>query len=265
MEKQLLSFDIKADFGMLKKPDTNDPLYLTFNMLHKPALLGILGAITGLQGFTENGKLPCYYEAFKNLKVSIMPLANEKNEINHENGNFSKTIIKYNNSTGLASEEPGGNLIVAEQTLVAPAFRCFIMLDTSIPEQKKLHDNILSYQAVYLPYFGKNEYSLWWENARTVQYDDFILDGPFKINSLFIKQEPVKDSKVEESFFSLDMDVPEGNTFSYFENLPVAYSGAPLFQYEYRNFVYTDWSLSLKGKNAGNFVRTDKNGIIQLF
>ena len=54
MEK-LVSINIKSDFGFLKKPDTNDPIYLTFNMLHKPALLGILGAIIGEKGFQKHG------------------------------------------------------------------------------------------------------------------------------------------------------------------------------------------------------------------
>jgi CRISPR-associated protein Cas5h len=48
---KLVSFDLKADFGFFKKPDINDGLYLTYNMLHKPTLLGILGAIVGLQGY----------------------------------------------------------------------------------------------------------------------------------------------------------------------------------------------------------------------
>ena len=53
---KVISIDLKADFGFFKKPDTNDPIYLTFNMLHKPALLGILGAILGLMGFSEAKK-----------------------------------------------------------------------------------------------------------------------------------------------------------------------------------------------------------------
>ena len=43
--QRLISFDIQADFGFFKKPDYNDGVLLTYNMLHKPALLGILGAI----------------------------------------------------------------------------------------------------------------------------------------------------------------------------------------------------------------------------
>ena len=51
--QKLISFDLKAEFGFFKKPDIND-IYLTYNMLHKPALLGILGAVIGLQGYQKN-------------------------------------------------------------------------------------------------------------------------------------------------------------------------------------------------------------------
>jgi len=45
---------------MLKKPDTSEPIHLTFNMLHKLALLGIFGTIIGYAGFKEKEKLPDY-------------------------------------------------------------------------------------------------------------------------------------------------------------------------------------------------------------
>ncbi len=268
--KKLISFDIKADFGMLKKPDTNEPVYLTFNMLHKPALLGIFGAISGLEGFVENGKLPLYYEVLEDLQVSIMPLEDKFSGTKyHENGNFSKTIIKYNNSTGMASKETGGNLMVTEQTLIAPAYRCFVLLDSEIEEQKLLHDNILSYKSEYVPYLGKNECSLWWENAQELDFEEFVPNGVFKIDSLFVKQIPVKNSKVEELMFDLLMDSQEGCTYTYFENLPIAYIGAPLFQYEYRSFAYTDWDLSIKKEFTGNLIqfktKNDEKHIIQLF
>ena len=100
--QKLISIDLFADFGMLKKPDTNEPVYLTFNMLHKPALLGVLGAITGEGGFKEKGVLPDYYLNLQDLKLAIQPLQ-------HENGNFQKTVITYNNTTGMASKEQGGD------------------------------------------------------------------------------------------------------------------------------------------------------------
>ena len=75
MGKKIISFDLNAEFGFFKKPDINDGIYLTYNMLHKPALLGIIGAIIGLKGYERNGVLPEYYNKLKHIKVGIQPLS----------------------------------------------------------------------------------------------------------------------------------------------------------------------------------------------
>jgi CRISPR-associated protein Cas5h len=264
---KLISLDIKADFGMFKKPDTNEPVYLTFNMLHKPALLGILGAIAGLRGFTKNGEFPEYYELYKDIKVSIMPLEDEERDKKyHEKGHCSKTIIKYNNGTGMASEEAGGNLMVAEQTLVSPAYRCFILLDTDIEKQKKLCENILSYQAEFVPYLGKNECSAWWSNAREHKYSEFKPDGFFKIDSLFVKEE-VLIKGVKKARFIPGIRKDFSNfPFVYFENLPHSYMGAPLFQYSYKPFAFTNSELKEEYSPSDSFqlLKTETN-VIQIY
>ncbi len=263
----LISFDIKADFGMLKKPDTNEPVYLTFNMLHKPALLGIFGAIAGKKGFFKNGELPEYYEIYKNLQVSIMPLEDEITGVKyHQNGNFTKTIIKYNNGTGMASEEAGGNLMVSEQTLIAPAFRCYVLLNIEEENEKLLYDNILSYKAEYVPYLGKNECSLWWDNARVLEYMEFKAEGDFFISSLFVKEESVKDGKKKPRFVPGKRKDYNNLPYMYFENLPHSYLGAPLFQYEYQPFAFTNHELKEEYFPSDSFqlIKTENN-VIQLF
>ena len=108
--QRLISFDIQADFGFFKKPDYNDGVLLTYNMLHKPALLGILGAIIGLRGYRKKGEWPEYYQRLAALPVGIEPL-----EGRHEKGNFQKTIVKYTNTVGYANQD--GNLLVEESML----------------------------------------------------------------------------------------------------------------------------------------------------
>ncbi|MEI7595760.1 MAG: type I-B CRISPR-associated protein Cas5 [Bacteroidota bacterium] len=257
--QKLISIDLFANFGMLKKPDTNEPVYLTFNMLHKPALLGIIGAIIGEAGFKEKGILPDYYlNLIDNLKVGIKPL-------NHENGNFQKTIITYNNSTGMASEEDGGNLIVTEQTLIAPAFCCYFFLDLQNPSHQKIDENLKNQRAEYLPYLGKNEFSVWWKNYTEYAFDIFEPSGSFKIDSIYIKDYPIKGNKDIQPF-NPTIDT-EGNTFSYFERLPICYVEiAPKqFQYEYRSFAFTDWSLKIKEKLEHQLLKIGANVIIQVF
>lgn len=131
--------------GFFKKPDINDGIYLTYNMLHKPALLGILGAIVGLKGHEKEGVLPEYYCKLQDLKVAVQPLESD-------NGNYTKEVITYNNGTGFASNEAGGNLIVKEQTLIKPSYRCYLLLNTNDETEKRIYENIMSYRAEYIPY-----------------------------------------------------------------------------------------------------------------
>jgi len=264
---KLISIDLFADFGMLKKPDTNEPVYLTFNMLHKPALLGVLGAIIGLEGFKEKGKLPEYYEKLKDLKIGIQPLR-------HENGNFQKSTVKYNNATGLANKDAdnknGATLNVIEQFLIAPAFRCFLLLDTDNELHIKIDKNLKNNYAEYLPYLGKNEFSMWWEEYKEYNFKEFEPQTTFKINSIYIKDQPLKDNKDADALLNYDPifdDKLEGYTFSYFERLPVEYQdlGANNFQYKYQNFAFTDWGLKPKHKTTNQLLNVNNYGIIQVF
>ncbi|MDD2413290.1 MAG: type I-B CRISPR-associated protein Cas5, partial [Bacteroidales bacterium] len=241
MNNKLVSINIKSDFGFLKKPDTNDPMYFTFNMLHKPALLGIMGAIIGAKGFQKHGELPEYYKILKNIKVAIAPLEEEGKSF-HENGNFAKTVIKYNNTTGLASEEEGGNLIITEQALVAPAYKCWFMLDLEKEMEAKLYDYLKANWAEYLPYLGKNEFSLWWDHFTEYEFELFVSQGTFKIDSTFIKESPIKDGK-SNTYFRPGVISVTGSKYLYFERLPIGYIEEPLFQYEYKDFSFTNWEL----------------------
>lgn len=261
----LVSINIKSDFGFLKKPDTNDPIYLTFNMLHKPCLLGILGAIVGEKGFQNYGVMPEYYQKLKGIKVSIAPLK-ENGKTYHENGNFTKTVIKYNNTTGLASEEESGNLMITEQTLVAPAFKCWILLNLESEIEAKLFNFLKENKAEYLPYLGKNEFSLWWDNFNEYEYEPFYPSEEFQINSLFIKEETVKEGKIKARFIPGILSMSE-KKFIYFERLPIGYIESPLFQYEYKDFAFTNCDLREDYVLPESYplYRLSNNEIIQLF
>lgn len=277
MEK-IISIDLKADFGFLKKPDTNEPIYLSFNMLHKPALLGILGAILGLGGFSESTKevkksklkkgqetlfqdkdkfLPPYYQKLKDLKVGIKPLLDE-------NGNFEKTIIKYNNGVGYANLD--GNLIISEQTLIKPAYRCYLLVDNDKELHTQLYDYLKNSKAEYLPYLGKNDFSVWWDNFQEYDIKSFSsTEKSFKLSSVFIKEQTLKEG-VQRSKGFKPRPTPNSK-FMYFENLPVGYN-IDLMQYEYEAFAYTDWELQRDYEVNDLYELTspdNKHEIIQLF
>lgn len=248
MRHSLISFDLQADFGVFKKPDVNEGLQLTFNLLHKPALLGILGAIVGLEGYQRRGVFPQYYEKLHDLRVAIEPLG-------HEKGNFVKTVIQYTNTVGYANAD--GNLIVMEQTLRSPKYRIYLRLDLDIPVEAKLYDHICAGEAEYLPYFGKNECSAAWEkeSVKMYQFEQFTPTDDFQIASAFIRDESrsMRSQKAQPRVSPSTRSVLNAASFIYFERIPIDFfvgdrlsdqkKSLNFVQYDLAEFVYMDWVL----------------------
>jgi len=235
---KIISFDISSDFGMFKKPDVND-VYFSFNIIPKPTLLGILGAIIGLKGYSQMKKAddyPEFYKELQDLPTGIIPCGNK--------GVFQKRIIKYNNTVGYANKD-GGTLNIIEQTLITPKYRIYIGLDLSKDIHKKL-EKYLSAKPVeyeYIPYMGKNEFKLDIENIKDFKEKDFSIFKPtdeFAIHSLFpnIGNKALKKSEAVRDPFDTSMSE---TYFYYFERLPIGLD--ELNQYMYENFAYTNAKL----------------------
>ena len=198
-----ISFNLSGKTAMFKKPDVNSYLYVTYNNIHKPALLGILGAILGLGGYNQlsaenirnrkekkplNSGYPEFYEKLKDLKVSITPLA--------PHGYFSKKIQSFNNSVGYASREMGGNLIVREQWIEKPRWQIMI-LDNGSDEYAQLKEYLLGGKCEFIPYLGKNDHPAKIDKAREVKLDEVYLEEGNYMDSLFIKQDEINGFEKE--------------------------------------------------------------------
>lgn len=242
--KKLISFTIKSEFGMFKKPDINDKIFITYNMIHKPYLLGILGAIMGYDGYAQNSdksKMPEFYKKLKNIRVAIAPS-------DSNGGIFKKEFIIFNNTTN------GTISNITEQTLINPAYRIYLELDDI--EHKKLIDDLQENRAVYPPYMGKNEFSLWWDD--------------FKIHNKFEKIETKEKFRVKtiikkpENFILKNSGYKERTTnyFYLFERLPIGFD-EQLKQYIYHDFLYTN-SVFKTNKGLENLYESDE-GVICLF
>lgn len=256
---KLVSFDIQADFGFFRKPETNNTINVSYNLIHKPAVLGILGSILGLGGYKEKGKLPEYYELLKDIKIGIEPL-------NHQNGNFTKTNIKYTNTIGYANK--GSNFLTEELTLVAPAYRVYLYLNVNDKLQNDLLTSLKKGESVFVPYLGKNEFTAWWETNSFKEYSssDKEIDENMSvaIKSIFLK-ELVLNGNVEAPFpdFSKPINFEEMH-FVYFERLPKGFDEV-LMQYDLAEFAYSTYQI----KNAQHlenlrFVE-ELNAYVQLF
>jgi len=254
--KKVISFDLYADMGFLKKPDINEKVYLTYNMLHKPCVLGILGAIAGLKGFTKNNEFPEYYKTFKDIPVGIKPIGE-----GCERGNFTKNVTTYTNTIGFANAD--GNLIVSEQTLIRPAYRIFLLLDLEKENEQTLYNRIRQQEASFIPYLGKNDYSAWWykEDVKEYSFKKFEGGEEFQIETIFIKEGALVNHVAEyQAQFRNNLSFLNGS-FMYFEKLPIGYN-PKLYQYDYADFAYTDWRLS-KDSFLENLYKVD-NLIVQL-
>ncbi|MGI9527811.1 MAG: type I-B CRISPR-associated protein Cas5b [Weeksellaceae bacterium] len=229
---KLISFDLKSDFGFFRKPETNNTLNVSYNMIHKPAILGLLGAVIGLKGYQEKGELPEYYQKLGKLKIGIAPL-------NHENGNFMKTPIKYSNTVGYANK--GTTFLTEELTLITPQYRIYVLLDESNSEQQQLLANLKNGYTEFIPYFGKNEFTAWWDNYREWAFEEAQLNETDKvqIDTLFLKNEIITPSLLQPRRGRGQRD-SKVNFFIYFERLPIGFN-LNLFQYDLKEFVFTNY------------------------
>lgn len=187
---QALTFTLSGKTAMFKKPDINQTTYLTFSHIHKPALLGLLGALTGKKGYNHcyqtKADFPEYYDAFNELKIAVVPIFEPKRFC------FSTTIQKFTNTTGFASGEEGGVLIVKEQWLLNPKWKIFIQDDGS-DAFKELVKALTLKETYFEPYLGKNDHPISISNVNLIELEK-INDEWHSMHSL-IKEEEVVDTK----------------------------------------------------------------------
>jgi len=263
---KLISIDLKSDFGFFKKPDINDSIYLTYNMIHKPALLGLLGAILGLEGHKSYGKLPQYYNELqkeRKLKIGIEPIGKGQT-----NGNFEKTTVKYNNATGHVNKNDygGATLNILEQILIKPEYRIYLEID----ENEELFRKLKNYEAVFIPYLGKNDFPCWWENFKE-NYGNVtnIKSDTFQIKTIFRKPKETTLNELREQIafgFIAGMRDKAEAVFSQFERLPTGFN-EELKQYsEPEEFVYTNMKFTKeKFSTDKNFKQLENGDVVYLF
>ena len=240
MSTSALRFTLSGKSAFFKKPDVNEKIYFTYNNIHRIALLGILGAVIGLDGY-KNYKLfneavpeyPEYYQRLNPLKISIVP--------NAPRGYFAKKIQYFNNSTGFASQEEGGNLMVREQWLDTPSWTIYLMQgDTEDVTWEKLCHYLLQGKCVYYPYLGKNDF-------------------PAKISECAKVELHKGDFSHVDSLFYGDMDQIGDYCFS--DELPYIFREMSPFSmvkdynfYQFKRSVFTNYELkSTEGLNLLSF------------
>lgn len=212
---QVLKFDLKGKTAFFKNPEVNTYFYFTYGNIHKPALLGLFGAILGYRGYASQYDVyPEYYEKLQDLQISILP--------HKKNGHFQRKVQYFNNSVGYASYELGGNLIVKEQWLENPAWTIYVQINNE--ESHKLAQMMLNHQSIYTPYLGKNDHLAIIKNVHLIDLEE-IKSNDIQINCLSIAS-------------SMKWDWSD-STFKYEEYLPLSLKESTN-QYQLEKMILTD-------------------------
>ena len=239
---ETIKFDLSSNMAIIRKPDSNETYY-TYNFPHKIMILGLLGAIIGLNGYNYNlfqkslGKNvngnPEFYKKLKNLKIAIVP--------NIGTENFSRKIQVFNNSVGYASNETGNNLVVKEQWIERPCWTIYI-LENNSEEYSKIKNYLLNRKCEYIPYIGKNDHFADIKNV-IIEKTEKINEKIDKIDSLYYQEiAEIKDNLFEEI---LGFEILENKKYLlYKELLPISLN-EKIGYGEYKQFVYTNQELNI--------------------
>lgn len=248
----ILKFNLSGKFAHFRIPEVNN-INLTFLQIHKTIIKGIVGAIVGLDGYNTAkllNKEVEFLNKLENIKVGIIP--------NADKGIFPNKIEKFTNTTGHASREEGGTLIVEEKILINPSWDIYLDLsniDTDLKE--KIEDYFLNSNSEYLPYLGKNHYNAIMKNVEII--DKQLVENPEYCSSLFIKNNVELDSDIVSK-----EDLVYGTTpfiSSFF--LPIDMN-IELGYKNYNNFIFTNLYINYINSDERMFIKDNKK-IIELF
>jgi CRISPR-associated protein Cas5h len=230
---QSLKFTLSGETAFFKKPDVNTYLYFTYGNIHKIAILGIIGAAIGLEGYNFQGKqaFPQFYSELNSLNISIVP--------RNERGYISKKVQVFKNSVGYASQEEGGNLIVNEQWLEKPIWDIYILIDDN-KNMNKITDSFLKNSFVYIPYLGKNDHYANITDAKLLDLKEITFSE--RVNSLFIK-DYFEFQKEKKNIFQLNFQ--HEDMWKYEERLPIELETQEN-QYRTVPFIFTNMKVQPK-------------------
>lgn len=149
---EALEFKLSGEFGMFRRPEKQKPA-LTFSLIPKSAVLGVCGAILGLEGYTSLRGMPEFWDKLQHLKVAISPLSVDGTPLKQP---VRKIFVKYLNYHGYGNVD--GPDILEEQILVRPAFMATLLGTENDNLFSAIKKQLKSNSCVFRPYLGKNEF-----------------------------------------------------------------------------------------------------------
>lgn len=216
----ILKFNLSGKTAFFRSNEVNEgDLQFTFGHIHKIALMGILGAILGIDGhmmgylkLKDKYVHPEFYTKLKDIKVSIVPKVSK--------GYFRRKKHNMVNTAGYANEagKKAATLMYTEQWLEDVSWDIYIDLQylTVNELREKLIDYILNGKSRFITYLGKTNHPATIKNVEILEKKK-ISNDKININSLFLSDKVVKVKN--KGFGNSNL-----NEFIYKEVLPVAYT-----------------------------------------
>lgn len=221
-----IRFTLSGNFAFFKKPETNQ-VYFTYAHIHKVALLGILGAILGLNGYNQQQETDCFpefYEQLKDLQIAIVP----EWDASKPSG-FRKSYHTTTNTTGFFNRD-GATLLVKQQWLDNPKWRIYLQ-ESENPYYERLKEALLNNKSVFPPYLGANGHAANITEVQVLQLEEN--QGTTRLHSL------AKVEDVLEIVTPIRKVKQSGVTHTWREKLPLGLSEV-LNQYISQDFLLTN-------------------------
>ena len=230
---KVLKFNLSGKFAFFKNEVMND-MYDTYPHIHKPALLGLFGAMLGYNGYAQTQKVfgtkeiefPEYYEKLKDLKIAIVP---KKQSFTKVLETFTNTTSMFNRVTVMkpkvkkedteeveekeekvkgekTENKVGSNLIVQQFWLENPSWDIYLVIDND--ESKKIEDSVLNYKSVYSLYLGANNHFANISDIGILEAKEITEKGVI-ISSLVKDEEvSVRTGNIKEDVYFYDYILP---------------------------------------------------------
>ena len=267
---KVLKFNLSGDFAFFKNEVMND-IYDTYPHIHRPALLGLFGAILGYDGYAQTQKVfgktdnsyPEYYQKLKDLKVAIVP---KKQSFTKILETFTNTTAMFNRVTVMDKKEKdektnendeevkkvkdqksdkksGATLIVKQFWLEKPSWDIYLMVDNE--ESKKIEESILNFKTVYSLYLGANNH---FANISDIG----ILEGKEITENSFIISSLIKADEIKANLESMLTSRKECKNLFYFNYILPTKLSSNNNIYQKEGFVLTNDLVGLRKNKAYN-------------
>ncbi|GAX59412.1 uncharacterized protein of RAMP superfamily [Candidatus Scalindua japonica] len=254
----VFSFDIAGDMAFFKKNDANDMVYTSYNFLHKPVTLGIIGAILGISGYSKSksNQHPDFYTNLMDMKIAILP---------HYEKPLKKVITGFNNASGLASrstKKQGETWQIREQILMGePEIRYTVIILNNDSIQDNLMSNLKhllkNRESEYPLYFGKNEFFAYHEKYQEYEATP-LSDTEASVCSLIKTGDENTTIFRETTFENFDpFERTSNKGYTIFEYLPYDFDERGFYKKDM--FVLTQREIIIKDK-TGFYTLVTKNG-----